>query len=547
MRSGRPHKGGWTRSPTRWWWSRSAASASGDVAGALSPARGVVEFVGRGAELRRLHEWCDDDSAMRLALVTGPGGVGKTRLALHLAEGLQGQGWACRWVRDGDEATVVAAVEAALPGRPVLLVVDYAETRPGLQELLASAVASDVVRLRVLLLARGEGEWWDRLEAAASPAGSAVARALTLPLEADPEAELSDRELVAAAVPQFARYFDLPEPSGVEVELSAGPVPLLVLHAAALVVVLRTMEQDSPAPGRVVADLGVLDELLRHESRYWYSSAREAELTGPQGLGTVEVQRCIAVTSLLGADSETTAADVLRTVPGLGSDTQEGLRRKTARWLSQLYPGPVPGSVGSIQPDLLAEHHVTTHLHGAPELADALREYVDSASALRALTILTRAHAHQPHAADLLTNWLRHRLADLYERAITVAIETPGPLGQIMADVLADTDAPREVLERIQSAIPFPTVALAEADLTVTQRLVEDLPGDAEPDQRAHWLSTLGIAVPPGRASGGSGGTLQRSPTSLPGAGFCRTRRLPPPPRPLAEYSRRLSVGPGAC
>jgi hypothetical protein len=40
-----------------------------------------VDFVGRENELVALMAWCQDDSESRLRLVTGPGGVGKTRLA----------------------------------------------------------------------------------------------------------------------------------------------------------------------------------------------------------------------------------------------------------------------------------------------------------------------------------------------------------------------------------------------------------------------------------------------------------------------------------
>ena len=63
-------------------------------------------------------------------LLTGAGGVGKTRLALGLAEEQRKAGWLCRMVRIGGEARVVAAARAVSRGG-VLLIVDYAETRPG--------------------------------------------------------------------------------------------------------------------------------------------------------------------------------------------------------------------------------------------------------------------------------------------------------------------------------------------------------------------------------------------------------------------------------
>jgi hypothetical protein len=51
----------------------------------LDPRREVVGFVGRESELAELAAWCQDNRAGRLRLVTGPGGVGKTRLAVELA------------------------------------------------------------------------------------------------------------------------------------------------------------------------------------------------------------------------------------------------------------------------------------------------------------------------------------------------------------------------------------------------------------------------------------------------------------------------------
>jgi Mrp family chromosome partitioning ATPase len=52
----------------------------------LDPRRELVGFVGRDDELASLMAWHEDDEAGRLRLVTGPGGVGKTRLAVELAE-----------------------------------------------------------------------------------------------------------------------------------------------------------------------------------------------------------------------------------------------------------------------------------------------------------------------------------------------------------------------------------------------------------------------------------------------------------------------------
>lgn len=52
---------------------------------------------------------------------------------------------------------MVAACRRVTRG-PVLLVIDYAETRSDLEALLRAAASDDSARLRVLLVTRGAGE-----------------------------------------------------------------------------------------------------------------------------------------------------------------------------------------------------------------------------------------------------------------------------------------------------------------------------------------------------------------------------------------------------
>ena len=94
-----------------------------------------MAFAGRVGELKSLTGWCEDEAACPAWLLTGQGGVGKTRLALHLAESLPFTEWKWQMVRPGQEMTAVRA--ASQVDQRVLLLVDYAETRPDLGALLA--------------------------------------------------------------------------------------------------------------------------------------------------------------------------------------------------------------------------------------------------------------------------------------------------------------------------------------------------------------------------------------------------------------------------
>src|SRR5579863_4905385 len=88
---------------------RAGERPGGGPAGLLDPRRRLVDFIGRERELAGMLTWCEDGRPRGVRLVTGPGGVGKTRLSVELCARLEPRGW--RWVRarDGEEASALAA------------------------------------------------------------------------------------------------------------------------------------------------------------------------------------------------------------------------------------------------------------------------------------------------------------------------------------------------------------------------------------------------------------------------------------------------------
>lgn len=108
----------------------------------LDPRRRLVGFTGRQHELAALLTWCEDSRPRVVRLITGPGGVGKTRLSIELSDRLDLNQWRIVRVGDGQEASAMAAARQGRPRR-LLVVVDYAETRIGLAHLLRD-VAADV-------------------------------------------------------------------------------------------------------------------------------------------------------------------------------------------------------------------------------------------------------------------------------------------------------------------------------------------------------------------------------------------------------------------
>jgi hypothetical protein len=139
-------------------------------AGLLRARRQVVAFRGRARLLSDLQGWAAGPGFAG-CLLHGPGGQGKTRLAQELAARLRTSPdrWAWLWLRrDTPVEQLAVLADAAVP---LLVIVDYAETRPGQVTAVCRAAGRHpgTTPLRMLLLARTAGDWWDGL-CAADPA-----------------------------------------------------------------------------------------------------------------------------------------------------------------------------------------------------------------------------------------------------------------------------------------------------------------------------------------------------------------------------------------
>ena len=219
---------------------------------------------------------------------------------------------ACRrpcfgWVADdvgGTRAEGMAVGMVRDAGEPAVLVVDYAETRPGLADLLAEAAAAeDCPDLRVLLLARSGGEWWRQLLDGADYRLSQVLED-TEPLPLGPLAG-GQQGLFDDAVAAFADRLGVARPQA-RLMLDDPDAVVLVVHAAALLAVLDHASAGGGS-GRVYSAADVLTGLLGHEARYWHKSARARGLI----LDPSVERLAVAIACLIGADSETDAAGLL--------------------------------------------------------------------------------------------------------------------------------------------------------------------------------------------------------------------------------------------
>jgi hypothetical protein len=76
---------------------------------------------------------------------------------------------------------------------------------------------------------------------------------------------------------------------------------------------------------------GILDELLRHEGRFWKGTADAQKLTdGPNGLAMSQLRQVVTAGCLLGAANENEAMALLQRIPDVPGSI------KLAVWLREL-------------------------------------------------------------------------------------------------------------------------------------------------------------------------------------------------------------------
>ncbi|WP_182902267.1 tetratricopeptide repeat protein [Microbispora sp. H10830] len=288
--------------PYRWaLWPAPAPPATAGEARAqpselLRASRALIAFTGRRDLLAELASWRDAGTGQDVAvrLIHGPGGQGKTRLAGQVAHLWGQQGWVVLTAHHRRDRSTAADFEVPAfdEAAGVLVLVDYAERwdTADLLTLLRDAHASGRVPVRVLLLARPAGTWWDSLKGRMQrDLGLVPSRRELEPLER--ESGITRAGLFAAARDRFAEVLRVPEagsvaaPSGLERHEAYRLV--LTVHMAALAAVLAA-ERGQVAP---VDPVRVSEFLLARERDHWEAMAsprREKPLTtSPEAMGQI--------------------------------------------------------------------------------------------------------------------------------------------------------------------------------------------------------------------------------------------------------------------
>ncbi|MGW4685514.1 type VII secretion system-associated protein [Streptomyces sp. NPDC004244] len=345
----------------------------------LTPEAGLHPLVSRPEEAD-LVGWARDGRGTALRLVCGPSGQGKTTLARQVCARLGALGWTAgvldlerapaphtagaeamagslaRSARRWDRQLAAVAALPRLSGR-ALLVVDSAEVhRSRIEELLHTVAelptTEDVPPVKLLLLARDTGEWWEELSVG-SHRHHWIDRRVT---RLAPVTEgMGDAELGAVwrdAIGGFQRAAEQAGmvPTAGSARWISGGRPAVVpttlhLYAAALLRVLDAAEgrttaldhRDHPITG-----------LIEHEQRYMAGAFTAVGLP----LGHEQARSLLALVCLHAPPDEPAALRTLRRVQTAAAD--DDLARMT-RQLQALYPGGARSLWRAPGPDRLAD------------------------------------------------------------------------------------------------------------------------------------------------------------------------------------------------
>ncbi|MFC0038563.1 tetratricopeptide repeat protein [Actinomadura rayongensis] len=469
---------------------RPELASGGDDPTEAARARAVLEdllpqwcptrFWGRRAELDRWWAWCRDEAVSGLLVMDGPGGCGKTRLALRAAAQSAGDGWVTGWLGEG-KAAALADAAAAVPGGKVLALVDDADSRTDLGALLeAMAGYRGQARLRVVLIARNGSGLVQALAGRIPERHAALVKAAAV-MSLQPLGESADLvRWYGEAVHAFAhaRGVTPPPVSAMVAPIRAGQTLIEVL-AEAMAAVLRTTPPTAP-PGVPTPVDEVARVLMEHEARWWRATAA-ADRWGLADVTDVLLARVMVALVLFAPAGDQAAVRILRRIPELADASSERVLN-LARWAHALYPADTSAGM-RVGPDVLTDWFVTTHLTNQPastgsdttdatgdtsEFARHLLTGLEEEQAGRVLTVLARAGEHHPPAQRLFEQVLDGDPVRRAHYAVHAALTTTRrhDLDLATAAALARADLDPDTTTRLTALIPdhaLPHCALALA------------------------------------------------------------------------------------
>ena len=453
------------------------------------------------------HPKNDRDPDLAVAVVTGAGGSGKTRLAAQLCHDLSSIGWCTGFLPTTTDITVEELSTLAELTTELLVVVDYAEeTRRGQLATLFRALRDRRSPTRIVLTARGTDVWWDEFREELEQDGIDLSKTLVIShlgrnqLQKNP---LLFDGIFRRAVQGFAEQVSQPPlRQDMVVPENLGATALDVVLMAWLVV----CDESAGAAKKLPTRNGLYDRVLTTEFAQWRKAPALAEISG------THMRQAAATLSLLAPSQDEDEVDeVLSRLPEWASEHLRRSRfaellvhtllRVDGEGAVNLRPDPVAEylilEVFSKRPDLLAWVLPTDPLE-VPGLEDpdADEMVVQRALALgrqaqNACTVITRADFLDSKKAHRLAGRILRARPHLWSSALDVTINQGGPFAPALEELIASgADLP---LAEIEDAIPLGHGVLRGAALAATRRLAAS--AERSPEQQARWANTLAIRL----------------------------------------------------
>ncbi|MFM7169185.1 MAG: helix-turn-helix domain-containing protein [Planctomycetaceae bacterium] len=305
----------------------------------------VVEFHMRERELKELENWCIGRERLLVQLCHGPGGMGKTRLAIELCRRMKEFKWRAGFLkRDQIQQDAELWRKALELNQPLLLVLDYAEHRADtIRWLVEQVVAVKGARVRLLLLARKPGEWLENLKSHAPGrdifTGPAFSKRSLSPVSVAKEDRRKSWDIANRDLAKALRVSPVARPPE---NLDADHLQRVLLLQMTVLAGLDGVQVED--------EDGLLDYVLRRERSFWARQLRVHNLpeTLLPGLG----QAMAAVTAYMGAETEADGMHIFRGLPFFS-----GQPEATLHALNQILADCYPGAkwIEPVQPDLLGE------------------------------------------------------------------------------------------------------------------------------------------------------------------------------------------------
>jgi tetratricopeptide (TPR) repeat protein len=362
----------------------------------LLPPHNPSPVWGRDEELALLRAWCADSTSSPIRIVSGPPGVGKTRLALALADSLPA-GWAAGQSNLG----VQGLLEKILDARdPTLVIVDDAEFVSDLFVLIEQAFRHPE-NVRILVCARN-GEKVRRAlrrqitDAVAPMLSNAAPIELTHPGE-----DADNRRWLSQSALAYARKLNLAAPRGADAN-SGVVTSMAILHARALLLVIRSgqMRNNSASAGDIATDL------LERETSRWLRN----DLIPAAWRDSDRLEQVVALLTLFGPAAPKKQEQLLKRITGLQTDSAQETRANLANWARANLTAAPDGRL-VMQPSFVSDY-LRLKVFSSPEGSEMLkaipRHYV-----LRVFENLVRGLGNFPDTLDVIDHGLNHNNKEL--------------------------------------------------------------------------------------------------------------------------------------